>query len=86
MVPELDIDRDGYLPPEGTTDVDGNPIEIRRYEQKEFDRNIIVQERRELVAKRISEYLKTNDMRYAKTIVFCENIEHAHAMQRLLEN
>lgn len=86
VVPELDIDWDGYLPPEGTTDVEGNPIEIRRYEQREFDRNIIVQERREIVAKRISEYLKTNDMRYSKTIVFCETIEHAHAMQRLLEN
>lgn len=86
VVPQLDIDRDGYIPPEGTCDVEGNPIEIRRYEQREFDRNIIVQERRELVARRVSEYLKTNDMRYSKTIVFCETIEHAHEMVRLLEN
>ncbi|OZG63525.1 restriction endonuclease [Bifidobacterium lemurum] len=86
VVPELDIDRDGYTPSKETTDVDGNPIEIKLYEQKDFDRQIIVQDRRELVAKRIAEYMRVNDMRFGKTIVFCESIEHAHAMQRLLEN
>lgn len=86
VIPELDIDRDGYTPPEGTVDVDGNPIEIRTYTQREFDRNIIVAERRETVAKRISEYMAVNDMRFAKTIVFCEDIPHCQEMVRLLEN
>ena len=82
----LDIDKYGYTPDPGTTDKDGNPVEIKTYEQKDFDRNIIVEERRELVAKRITEFLKVNDQRYGKTIVFCETIEHARAMVQLLEN
>ena len=56
------------------------------YTQADFDRRIVVVERRELVAKRISEFMKTNDMRYAKTIVFCEDIPHCQEMVRLLEN
>lgn len=83
---ELDIDIDGYTPPYGAVDVNGNPIEIKTYTQEDFDRSIIVQERRELVAKRISDFLKTNNNRYSKTIVFCENINHCEEMKRLLEN
>ena len=83
---KLDIDEHGYYPPEGTTDMNGEPVISRLYTQKDFDRNIIVEERRETVAKRISDFLKTNDARYDKTIVFCEDIEHAKDMVRLLEN
>lgn len=86
VVPELDVDKQGYTPPEGTVDDTGSPIEIRTYHQREFDRSIVLPDRRRAVAKRITEYMKTNDMRYAKTIVFCENIAHAHEMVRLLEN
>ncbi len=39
-----------------------------------------------MVAKRISDFMKANDMRYAKTIVFCEDIPHCQEMVRLLEN
>lgn len=83
---ELDIDNNGYMPPEGTTDIEGNPVESRLYTQQEFDRKIVVEERRQLIAKRITEYMKTNDCRYGKTIVFCENIPHCAEMVRLLEN
>ncbi|MGL4483986.1 MAG: EcoAI/FtnUII family type I restriction enzme subunit R [Anaerovoracaceae bacterium] len=83
---KLDIDDTGYLPEEGKLDIEGMPVERRLYEQKEFDRNIIVAERRETVAKRISDYLKESGNRFAKTIVFCERTEHAGEMQRLLEN
>ena len=86
IVPELNIDKKGYLPPENAVDVDGNPIERRIYTQAEFDRAIIVAERRETVAKRITDFMKANDMRYAKTIVFCEDIPHCQEMVRLLEN
>lgn len=82
---ELDIDKYGYKPAPGTVDTDGNPVEDRRYYQNEFDKKIVVVDRRKLVAKRISDYLKTND-RYAKTIVFCEDIAHAAEMVRFLEN
>lgn len=83
---KLDIDEHGYYPPEGTVDMNGEPVISRLYTQKDFDRSIIVQDRREIVAKRITEFLKTNDARYDKTIVFCESIEHARAMVQLLEN
>ena len=83
---ELDIDRNGYTPEVGKTDIDGNPVEQRTYTQEEFDRKIIVDERRQTVAERITEYMKVNDCRYAKTIVFCESVEHAQDTVRRLEN
>ena len=83
---ELNIDKYGWTPPEGYVDVYGNPVEQRLYTMEDFDRKIIVDERRELVVKRITEFLKVNDMRYSKTIVFCEDIAHAQEMVRLLEN
>ena len=81
----LDIDADGWRPPKGFLDKDGNPVEDRIYNRTDFDRNIVVDDRRELVAKKITEFLKGND-RYAKTIVFCVDIEHAEAMRRALAN
>lgn len=83
---KLDIDEHGYYPPPGTTDINGEEVISRLYTQQDFDRNIIVDERREVVAKRISDFMKVNDARYDKTIVFCESIEHARAMVLLLEN
>lgn len=83
---ELDIDKNGYTPAADKTDIDGNPVEQRTYTQEEFDRKIIVEERRQTVAERVTEFMKVNDCRYAKTIVFCESIEHAQDTVRRLEN
>ncbi len=83
---ELNIDKEGYRPPAGKLDVEGNPVEDRIYTQKDFDRTIVVEERQEIVARRITDYMKENDCRYAKTIVFCENIDHADAMVLKLKN
>ncbi len=83
---ELNIDKEGYSPPLGKLDVNGTPIENRVYTQKEFDRTIIVEERQEIVARRITDYMKENQCRYAKTIVFCEDIPHADAMVLKLKN
>ena len=83
---ELDIDKEGYTPEPGELDINGDPVEQRTYTQEEFDRKIIVEDRRQLVAERITDFMKTNDCRYAKTIVFCESIEHAQDMVRRLEN
>ena len=83
---ELNIDKLGWLPPEGTKDVDGNEVPRVTYQQADFDKKIVSIDRRKMVAKRISDFLKTNDMRYAKTIVFCEDISHCEEMVRLLEN
>lgn len=83
---ELNIDKHGYIPPKGKLDINGNPVEHKVYTQKDFDRNIVVEERQDIVAQRITDYMKDNNCRYAKTIVFCENISHADAMLIKLKN
>lgn len=83
---ELNIDIAGYKPPTGKLDIDGKPVEERIYTQKDFDRTIVVEERQDIVAQRITDYMKDNNCRYAKTIVFCENIDHVDAMVLKLKN
>ena len=82
----LNVDRDGYMPPEGAVDIYGKVVQNRLYLQNEFDRKIIIDERRKIVAKKITEFLKESGNRFAKTIIFCENAPHAAAMVQLLEN
>lgn len=53
------------------------------YPITDFDRNIVVKERTETVAAKITEFLKGTD-RYAKTIVFCVDIDHAERMRQAL--
>jgi type I restriction enzyme R subunit len=81
----LDIDAEGWRPPKGFLDKKGEPVEDRIYNRTDFDRNIVVDERRALVAKKVSEFLKGYD-RFAKTIVFCVDIEHAEGMRAALIN
>ena len=81
----LDIDAEGWRPPKGFLDKEGNPVEDRIYNRTDFDRNIVVDERREIVAKKVTEFLKGYD-RFAKTIVFCVDIEHAEGMRSALAN
>lgn len=81
----LDIDADGWRPPKGFLDKDGNPVEDRIYNRTDFDKNIVIDERRKLVAQKITDFLKAND-RFSKTIVFCIDIEHAEGMRSALAN
>ena len=81
----LDIDAEGWRPPKGFLDKEGNPVEDRIYNRTDFDKNIVVDERRELVANKITEFLKGYDQ-FAKTIVFCIDIEHAEGMRTALAN
>ena len=81
----LDIDAEGWRPPKNFLDKNGNLVEDRIYNRTDFDKNLVVDERRELVARKISEFLKGHD-RYAKTIVFCIDIEHAEGMRTALAN
>ncbi|MFT5633952.1 MAG: type I restriction enzyme R subunit [Rubritalea sp.] len=84
--PLIDIDAHGYRPESGETDVDGNLIEDREYNAKDFDRKLIIDDRTELVAKKITQFLTERDTPFAKTIVFCENIDHAERMRQALVN
>jgi len=81
----LNIDLEGWRPTKGKTDKDGNPVEDRIYNRKDFDRSIAIDERTDIVAKKVSEFLKGYD-RYAKTIVFCQDIDHAERMRSALQN
>ncbi|QSA97497.1 EcoAI/FtnUII family type I restriction enzme subunit R [Methylococcus sp. EFPC2] len=81
----LDKDLDGWRPEAGQTDKYGQLIEDREYNDLDFDRNLILEKRTERVADKITEFLKAHN-RYAKTIVFCENIDHAERMRQALVN
>ncbi len=81
----LDIDAEGWRPPKGFKDKEGKVVEDRLYNRTDFDKNIIVEERRKVVAQKITEFLKGSD-RFSKTIVFCVEIEHAQGMRMELAN
>ena len=82
----LDKDLVGYRPEAGKTDVNGNIIDTdETYYQADFDKKIVIDERTQVVAKRVTEFLK-NTNRYNKTIVFCIDIEHAERMRQALVN
>ena len=81
----IDKDLDGWRPEEGQTDKHGQLIEDREYNDRDFDRSLILEKRTELVAARITQFLRSTN-RFAKTIVFCENIDHAERMRQALVN
>jgi len=86
-VVRIDIDKDltGWRPDKGMLDKYGNEIEDRIYNQRDFDRNLVLEQRTLLVAKKVSDYLKASN-RFDKTIVFCDNIDHAERMRQALVN
>ena len=82
----IDRDVEGYRPELGQLDRDGNKIEDRIYNTKDFDRNIVLDDRTKLTAKKITEFLKESADRFQKTIVFCVDEEHAARMRQALIN
>ncbi len=86
-VVRIDLDKDltGWRPSEGMVDKYGYEIGDRVYNQKDFDKTLVLEQRTKLVAKKVSEFLKQTN-RFDKTIVFCENIDHAERMRQALVN
>lgn len=82
---DIDVDLQGWRPTKGQLDKQGNEIADRIYNQKDFDRTLVIDERTQLVAETITNYLKKTDP-MAKTIVFCNDIDHADRMRRALVN
>ena len=82
---DIDVDLQGWRPTKGQIDNNGEIIDDRIYNQKDFDRSLIIDERTELVAQTITSYLERTDP-MAKTIVFCNDINHADRMRRALIN
>ncbi|MBN1608907.1 MAG: DEAD/DEAH box helicase family protein [Polyangiaceae bacterium] len=86
-VVRIDLDKDltGWRPERGKLDKNGYEIEDRIYNQQDFDRALVLEKRTEIVAKRVAEFLEATG-RYSKTIVFCEDIDHAERMRQALVN
>ena len=82
---DLDIDALGWRPEDGQVDNKGEVIDDRIYNSKDFDRTIVIDERTNLVAKTVSSYLKRTDP-MSKTIIFCNDIDHAERMRRAIIN
>jgi type I restriction enzyme, R subunit len=80
----LNVDLEDYEPEIGKKDKDGNEIEQRIYNRKDFDRSLVIDERTYMVAQRVTEFLKATD-RFSKTI-FCTDIDHASRMRSAIAN
>jgi type I restriction enzyme R subunit len=78
-----DVDAVGYTPQKGKVDKHGHVVEQRQYNTKDFDRNLVLEKRTQFVASKIWEYLKGTDP-MAKTIVFCDDQDHAERMRQEL--
>ncbi|HQK54170.1 MAG TPA: DEAD/DEAH box helicase family protein [Sedimentibacter sp.] len=81
----LDKDLEGWRPYKGQVDIYGNEIEDREYNLSDYDKNLVIDERTQAVANRITKWLMANG-RYSKTIVFCVDIDHAERMRQALIN
>jgi len=86
-VVRIDIDKDveGWTPPPGMKDDLGNEIESRTYNQADMDRVLVLNQRTKLVAERVMKLLRATDP-YSKTIIFCEDIDHAERMRKAIVN
>ena len=82
---DIDKDVDGWTPPKGMVDDLGNAIQDREYNQTDMDRILVLNQRTKLVAKRVMQLLKATDP-FAKTIIFCEDIDHAERMRKAIVN
>lgn len=86
-VVRIDIDKDveGWTPPPGMKDDLGNEIESRTYNQADMDRVLVLNQRTKLVAERVMKLLRATDP-FSKTIIFCEDIDHAERMRKAIVN
>ena len=87
-VVKVHIDRDveGYRPEKGQLDRDGQEVEDRIYNTKDFDRTLVIDGRTKVVARKVTAFLKESGDRFQKAIVFCVDQEHAARMRQALIN
>jgi type I restriction enzyme R subunit len=78
-------DAAGWRPSKDELDRYGRPIPDEEYETKDFERLIVLPARTEAIARHLADFMRKND-RFAKTIVFCVDQEHAADMARALGN
>ena len=82
----IDRDVEGYRPEKGQLDRDGEEVEDRVYNVKDFDRTLVIAERTALIARKVTAFLKESGDRFQKAIIFCVDQEHAARMRQALIN
>jgi type I restriction enzyme, R subunit len=82
----LDVDVNKYRPKKNQKDANGRLIPDKEYTSRDFDRTLVIDDRTKQVAHYFSDYLKKNNCRFDKSIIFCEDIEHAERMRQALVN
>ena len=82
----IDRDVEGYRPERGQHDRSGTEVEDRIYNTKDFDHNLVLDGRTNVVARKVTEFLKESGDRFQKTIIFCVDQEHATRMRQALIN
>lgn len=78
-------DAAGWRPSKGDLDRYGRIIPDDEYQTKDFEHVVALRARTEAIAHHLTDFLKKTD-RFAKTIVFCVDQEHADEMRRALNN
>lgn len=78
-------DAAGWRPNKGELDRYGREIPDDEYHTRDFERTVALRARTEAIAKHLTDHLKATD-RFAKTIVFCVDQEHADEMRKVLNN
>jgi type I restriction enzyme R subunit len=81
----LNVDLEGWRPEQGKTDKQGLLVDDRLYNRKDFDKNLVIDERTETVARKVTQFLKKTN-RFDKTIIFCVDIDHAQRMRTAIAN
>lgn len=82
----LNVDMTGWQPEPGQQDLYGRDVPDRQYGPTDYERRLAPLERTEEAAQYLTDYLHRSDSRTAKTVVFCQDNEHAHRMREALHN
>src|SRR5271169_4119028 len=82
----IDRDVEGYRTEKGQLDREGEEVEDRIYNTKDFDHTLVLDDRTKLVARKVTEFLKESGDQFQKAIVFCVDQEHAARMRQALIN
>lgn len=77
------FDAAGWRPDKGQLDRYGREIPDGEYQTKDFERVVALRVRTQAIARNISDFLASTD-RYAKTMIFCVDQEHAEEMRSAL--
>lgn len=81
----LNVDLEGWRPEQGKTDKQGQIVDDRIYNRKDFDKSLVIDERTQAVANRVTDLLKKTN-RFDKGIIFCTDIDHAQRMRTAIAN